>query len=668
MSFILKLEICLLYLFFSVYALLAVDQNLEQVTGSQNTNEKVESQEKIITKESEEMKKLSDDLEVLKKEIKSLKEKNQKQVVPQVIKAPDEEKDKPGTVVVEGKADVKDPLAKPNPVESTDTYGGFSRDMFMQLQTPDFKKSLMERYQWQILFWNHGNYSNNSDLRKLDSTNQTSIDRTDDKTQFVAGGIQFDNFFPVHPRLDFRFDIWRFGFWGQDQLAGRDANNDNRQTTSGANTVNFGQLYFDWHFKLNPTSRDRISLRVGRQDFRLGGRIHRDFYQDDILDAVVFKWYDPVFGKLDILLVDVFSNGPDTKDVNFMRFLSFSSPTVKNFDGKSATIRHGIKHRFAFYGDSTIIGDHLELTPFYYISYYSGTNQPFGGADRSFQGTSGNFPDKDYVIMRGGRLNFGLAKWFRSQFSYAESFGIDRRVPSLQLENLDVDTAGKSYHLELEFSAFKRRLRFQPSYFYADGGKYHVNGTQYSHGFVSFKGDQVGGLLTDLYWGVHPTAYTSHQGTVDQPYTQDRKSGTQFKHLGLYIGVLENLFIKLDFWRIEDTNYFSNLSKKSSVDLGFLAPTGKTMDTVIQNAIYSEVAKFYPENNTVIMAGRRFGAPLGEEYNLGFDLNLFKGFKVWATAAVFLPKRYFSTAGLVQNAPEGNEKFYGFQLGSTLIF
>lgn len=48
-----------------------------------------------------------------------------------------------------------------------------------------------------------------------------------------------------------------------------------------------------------------------------------------------------------------------------------------------------------------LIGDHLELTPFYYIAHYSGTNQPFGGADRSFQGTSGNFIDNDFVIMRG---------------------------------------------------------------------------------------------------------------------------------------------------------------------------------------------------------------------------------------------------------------------------
>jgi hypothetical protein len=639
----------------------AVDQKMEQITGSDSDDQKEFNSKDNKSIQDPDLKKMKEELEFLKKEIELMKVENKKNK-PSNIENKD--KDTPPQNLFGG----IEVTAKANPVESQERYGGFSRDLFMQVQTPDFKKKLAERYQWQVLFWTHGNYSNNSDLRKIDSTNQTSINFTDDRTQFVAGGVQFDNFFPVNPRLDFRFDIWRFGFWGQDQLAGRDTNNDIKTTSSGANTLNFGQLYIDWHFKLEPTRTDRFSLRVGRQDFRIGGRIHRDFYQDDILDAVVLKWYNPRWGKLDLLLLDVFSNGPDTKDVNFIRFLSLSSPTVNNFNGKTTTLRHGIKYRYSFFGDSDLIGDHLEFTPFYYIAHYSGTNQPFGGADRSFQGTSGNFIDNDFVIMRGARINYGFSKWFRTATTYAESYGIDRKVPTLLLENRDVDTNGKSYHIELEFSAFKRRVKFLPSYFISDGGRYYLDGTQYSHGFTSFKGDQVGGLLTDLYWGIHPSSYTSHQGTVDQPYNQDRKTGTQFKHIGLAFGVLENLFLKLDYWRLEDTNQFSFLGTRPHGSPNFMLRGNRPMDPDIQTILFDQAAKFYPDNSAVIMAARRFGTPMGEEYNVGMDWNLFRGFKVWATWGVLIPMRYYSTQGLIQGAPQGNARFVAFQLGTSLIF
>lgn len=649
-----------IFVFILSFPLYSIDQRIEQITGTEDLGPK---EKKPTTEQRDftdpEVKKLKEELELLKRELQSIKRAQGSTSKPDDNKL----KSSPTNSIVFG-----DDEFSPPPVEDQERYGGFSRDLFMQVQSPDFKKGIAQRWQWQILFWTHGNYFNNGDLRKLDNTNQTTIQNTDDRIQFIAGGVQFDNFFPVHPRLDLRFDVWRFGFWGQDQLGGRDANNDIRVTPNGANTLNFGQLYFDWHFKLSPTPRDKISLRVGRQDYRLGGRIYRDFHQDDILDAVVFKWYDPKWGKLDLLVVDVFSNAPDTRDVNFVRFISFSSPFIENFDGKTATLRHGFKYRFAFFGDSDYVGDHLEVTPFYFIAYYSGTNQPFGGADRSFLGTAGNFIDNDFVIMRGARINYGFSKWFRSALTYAESYGIDRKVPSLNLESRDVDTNGKSYHIELEFSALRRRIRFQPSYFFADGGRYYANGQQYSSGFVSFKGDQVGGLLADLYWGVHPTAYTSHQGTVDELWRADRKTGTEFKHLGFYFGILSNLFLKFDWWRIEDTNQFSFLQPRRKFNPSFLWRNNPKPNLDIYDFLFDRVAEFYPDNAAFIQAARRMGAPLGEEYNVGIDWNVFRGFKFWATWAVLVPMRYFATQGLIQAAPQGNARFVGFQMGTSLIF
>ncbi|MCC5813833.1 MAG: hypothetical protein JJT78_03690 [Leptospira sp.] len=668
---LLLLTIALIY---GIVPIFSIDQRIDQITGSEGGGPKerdeVEKENKRrveLQKQSQssdpEIQQMRDEIELLKQEMRALRAGKPLSEEEKKKRESEKPTGSPVNTLFFGDEDMT-----PQDVEDSQRYGGFSRELFMQVQSPDFKKGIAERYQWQLLYWTHGNYFNNGNLRRLDETNQTSIERTDDRVQFIAGGIQFDSFFPVHPRLDLRFDVWRFGFWGQDQLAGRDTNNDIRVTQNGANTLNFGQLYFDWHFKLNPRQNDRVSLRVGRQDFRLGGRIFRDFHQDDILDAIVFKWHDPKWGKLDLLLVDVFSNAPDTRDVNFIRFLSFSSPTVNNFDGRADTLRHGFKYRYSVYGDSDFVGSHLEIAPFYFIAHYSGSNQPFGGADRSFLGTAGNFIDNDYVVMRGARLNYGIGRWFRSAFTYAESFGVDRKVPSLLFESRDVDTNGKSYHLEMEFSAFRRRLRFQPSYFFSDGGRYYANGQQYSTGFVSFKGDQVGGILTDLYWGVHPTAYTSHQGTVDELYRQDRKTGTQFKHLGFYFGILSNLFLKLDWWRMEDTNQFSFLGNRQRANPNFLLRNNSGINTEIQNFVFEQVAGFYPDNNAVILAARRMGAPLGEEYNVGLDWNVFRGFKVWATWGVLIPMRFYATQGLIQDAPQGNARFTGFQLGTSLIF
>jgi hypothetical protein len=220
----------------------------------------------------------------------------------------------------------------------------------------------------------------------------------------------------------------------------------------------------------------------------------------------------------------------------------------------------------------------------------------------------------------------------------------------------------------MEFSAFRRRLRFQPSYFFADGGRYFANGQQYSHGFVSFKGDQVGGILADLYWGVHPTAYTSHQGTVNELWRADRKTGTEFKHLGFYFGIMSNLFLKLDWWRMEDTNQFSFLQSRRRFNPSFLWRNNSSPNLDIYDLLFDRVAEFYPENAAVIQASRRAGAPLGEEYNVGLDWNVFRGFKVWATWGVLVPMRYFATQGLIQAAPQGNARFVGFQLGTSLIF
>ncbi|MCB1324933.1 MAG: hypothetical protein H7A21_13220 [Spirochaetales bacterium] len=271
--------------------------------------------------------------------------------------------------------------------------------------------------------------------------------------------------------------------------------------------------------------------------------------------------------------------------------------------------------------------------------------------------------------MRGFRLNAGYREWLRASLTYAESFGIDRReVNNLSLPLQDVDTNGKAWGLETEFAFFHRRLIILPTYFFSAGGRYHLDGNQYSHGFVSFKGDQVGGLLMNLNWGLHPSAYIDDDGIDDTPYERARKSGTEIKHLGLYIGILTNLYFKIDWWRLNDTNFIGAFGQERRRPFAGILSNDDPIDQNVQNLLLGQAIRLFPEQSTVLSAARRFGAPLGEELDFTLDWDVMQNWKVWATVGVFYPMRYFSTAGLIQGTPQGNTRFVGFQTGMKLVF
>ncbi|MEQ9364602.1 MAG: hypothetical protein RIF32_10180, partial [Leptospirales bacterium] len=221
------------------------------------------------------------------------------------------------------------------------------------------RERFIDRIQWRLTLWTSLNYFNNSDLRALNSRNETSIEETDDRLYFIYSGAEVGFFFPVNPHLDIRLDIWKVGFWGHDQLGGRDNNNDSRDSPAGSNTVNFGNLYFDIHIQKEPRRESRLDLIIGRQPYELGGEIYRDYLFDDQLDSVVLRWYGWL-GRLDLLLLDVFASGSDTADVNFVQYLSFDEEKVEGFDGDVNTYRQGLTYRLPIYGDADLGGSHFD--------------------------------------------------------------------------------------------------------------------------------------------------------------------------------------------------------------------------------------------------------------------------------------------------------------------
>ncbi len=529
------------------------------------------------------------------------------------------------------------------------------------------RERFIDRIQWRLRLWTSFNYFDNSDLRALNSRNETSIEETDDRLYFIYSGAEVGLFFPVNPHLDIRMDIWKVGFWGHDQLGGRDNNNDARDSPAGSNTVNFGNLYFDIHIQKEPARERRLDLIIGRQPYELGGEIYRDYLLDDQLDSVVLRWYGWL-GRLDLLLLDVFASGSDTEDVNFVQYLSFDEEKVDGFDGDVNTYRQGLTYRLPVYGDADLGGTHFDGRVFYYYARFGGVND--GGADRTNDGTiPTNEADKDFSFMRGFRLNAGYKNWFRTSFTYAESFGIDRKQTNeLLLPVNDVDNNGKSYALDIEFNFFNNALIITPTYFFADGGRYHIDGRQYGHGFVGFKGQHAGGILTNLNWGLHPSAYIDDDGIDDTPYERDRKSGTEVKHIGLKFGWPFKFYFLIDWWRLTDTSNIGAFGQSRRKAFAGILNNDDPHDPYTQAILLGLASQVFPTQTAALGAARRFGAPLGEELNFGIEWHVMQNWKVWATVGAFYPMRYFSTVGLVQDAPQGTSRFVGFQMGMKLVF
>ena len=524
---------------------------------------------------------------------------------------------------------------------------------------PAFKKAIIERFQWKVKFWTSFNYFNNGDLRTLNETTETDVERTDDKLRFALSGAELDMFIPINARLDFRVDLWKTGFWGHDQLSGRDNNNDPRDTYSGSNTVNFGLVNMNVHFFKNPTRDKKLDFTVGRQDFRIGGNVAEDFFQRDTIDGLVLRGAWKPFGRLDVMLFDWYSSGANNEDVYFVTYISHDNEKVHGFDGNVNTFRSGYVYTYPLIGDSELGGTHLEGRIFYYLAKYAAGND--GGSDLSNQGVSGNFADRDYAVMRGARISAGWRDYLKISATKAESFGIDRRKPANLIYNQDIDTNGKAYDVELivqydlaNLIKFRVKPAFVGSFFHADGGRYYIDSKQYSHGFVSFKGDRMGGIIHALNYGNHPSAFTDDDGIDDFPFERRRRTGTDVTRAGIRVTLWEQLTIRADAWWMRDTNANDLLADQT--------------DTVAQNATIGAAQPVYQAQTSALAAQRRFGADLGREVNLGIDWKIYKNWDFWFTVGWFDPGRYFATTGLVQHAPEGPARAFGVQMGTSFYF
>lgn len=512
------------------------------------------------------------------------------------------------------------------------------------------KDSILSNMEYQVGFIAEGGSFNNGDLRRLNESNQSAINDTDDRIHLVYSRLFLNFYFPLSDSLYFRFDVFKNGFWGGDNLSGASTNNNAASTPVGADPFAFGELYLE-DVLLSSKVAD-LSARIGRQFFEIGGGIPNDYYLRDYLDSITLTYSDGRLGRFRFLVVDFFQMAGDaTMHVNYVRYFSHDNRRVRNFDGDVNTIRSGMVYESRNLLNWKLAGTSAhELIGRMYGFYARYGAVRSTGSDRSNMGSTANFADNDYAIMGGTRIIYSMPLPFakiKVHSDVAISTGINRRLPTAAGESQDVDTDGMSFSGGLVFSEMGNKkvlgYEFLADAFYASGPKYNASGAQTSHGFVSFKGNHIGGLLANRYWGVHPSAYVASNGIDNYEHNYDRKSGTLAAHAGVGFYFLEKFRIGFDWWWFMDTGK-SELWEKA-------AENGTTNNIT----------------NNVLRAQERLGKTLGNEFDITLEYNHNEFWSIYLRGAMLMPGSYYSTPGIRPDSPYGQDSFTGFQFGSRLV-
>ena len=501
------------------------------------------------------------------------------------------------------------------------------------------KDKLLDKLEYRIGFITEAGFFNNADLRNLNELNSTAIDQTDDKLSLALSRFYINLYFPISNSLFFRIDLFKNGFWGNDNLSGSSTNNLSSSTTIGADPFYFGELFLEKIiFSLK---NSQLSIKLGRQFFTIGGTpILQDYMFSDYLDAITFQYNHKIIGNFKVIAIDIFQMGSNTIDqINYLRYLSNDNSRMNNFNGDVNVVRTGFVYESPnlLNFSETITKGGLQNRLYSFYARYGATDN--GGANRTNNGSTGNFSDNDWSFMAGDRITY-YGSLIDIYLDFAVSTGIDRRLPTASNSSHDINNDGFALNLGTQLKALiindNYKLSSSIQVFYSMGPRYDDKGNQISHGFVSFKSNQVGGLLLNRYWGMHPSAYTANNGIESSPHDYERKSGTMFIQANLNNQLGDNWNFIFDIWYFMDT-----------------ATTA--FDT--SNAL-----------GKIEQVQQRLTKPLGMEIDFTINLQTSEEWSIFLTSAVFIPSNFYQTPGITDASPYGTDSFWGLQIGSKLVF
>jgi hypothetical protein len=466
------------------------------------------------------------------------------------------------------------------------------------------------------------------DFRALDESSDQSILDSDDKNAFAFSGIGVDLAYAAGNGVTIDVGASHRGLWGNDQIG--DVNSYGGFAYVTAMSVDWTPMTDD------AAAENPLRLRIGRQYYGIGGLAPKDFVLSDIIDGVRVDVPLGDAGHVEVIPLSIVSSAGDDANANFIDYIGQSTATTYGFRGDHLTRRYGVNLVL----DGLLDGLDVRAYGFYTDISALGT-----GADISYDGMLGNFADNDWVANYGLRAGFGKGV-FRGWGEFAGSTGIDRK----ELVAQDVNCNGFAYGLGALVDATDDDgvgPGIGVEWWEAWGPSYTSNGLMYSHGYVSMKGSQVGGVIADRFLGWHPSAYVGTYGVDNTPQAPDRKSGTRVIHAGAFYGLPAHLRIDADGWMMFDTG----ISELNLADL----------DTIVPPYGYSR-AEFAAEE--------RMGKALGTEIDGRLTWTANEHLALYANGGVLLPGSYYAieisrTAGL---ALGGDQMAYDLNVGTRVAF
>jgi len=470
----------------------------------------------------------------------------------------------------------------------------------------------------------------NRDFRTLDESSDRAIIDSDDRRLFGHTDVAAEIGYRVRGDLRFDAELKYDVLWRDDQL-GRAAG-----STGDLNIYRLNVTY-----DLLKTEGFDLQLTMGRQPFSIGG-VERDYVLAGTSDSIVAKADFGSAGAIRVLAIDFF--GGNSLPQNGYQFYRDGRETSYNLRGETNTLRSGAVYELDAAG--------LAARAYYFYATIGGGPVEESGADITYGGALGNFRDRDYQHLAGGRLAYTheMGRSALAAFGeFAHSEGLDRKAPT----DRDVVTAGNAYGGGLTYTHDSPGLGIHlgGSFYHFDGSLYGSDGLEYERGFVSFKGSRIGGLALARHAGWRPASHVDSAGVVYAPQDQARVSGTEFINadFGIRLGKTE---LKLAYWLLTDTSS-SFLDIPGLDNLTPEPPFGHTR------------AEFE--------AQERYGLGLGTALDFELIHNFNEAFGLVLSYGQFTPGEFYAievdkVAGDQRTALGGQEVFWVGHFGSRVQF
>ncbi|MFN3199351.1 MAG: hypothetical protein ACE366_13190 [Bradymonadia bacterium] len=477
----------------------------------------------------------------------------------------------------------------------------------------------------------------NRDFRALDERNDEAVFYSDDRTNTGYTDVAVSLAYRVNPKLRFDTQLKYNLLWRDDRL-GR------------SNGVGGGVQVFRLNFDYTFIEGDDFNLtaRFGRQPFRIGG-VPKEYMLEGTMDGLTFDVGLGKAGSLRIMAIDFYA--ANDLPISGVRTFKDGSDTVFGLRGETVTYRTGAVYDFDT-GNSD--EGRLDLRAYYFYASIGGGPIEESGADISFGGKNGNFRDRDYQHLGGGRVAYQLPLGGGTELQFygefARSEGIDRQNPVLR----DVDTGGNAYGggVQARIQSSDDLIFFlQGDGYHFDGAKYGSDGLEYERGFVSFRGNRVGGFAIGRLSVWRPSAALDTFGVDASPNELFRVSGTEFLHFGAGTRV-GGFTLRADTWLYTDTS-------SSEVNFG----AGLTDLPELPFGV----------SKAQVAAQERFGKALGQEFNLSAGYEVDANFRLYADLGLFMPGAFYEieidpAAAGDQTMLGGTETFWAGRAGAMVTF